>query len=291
MGTKLFLLFFLYCANVSFGGEKRITGNFQWDLVQVHQDTVSSSVSVLVQSPQKQEPFLNGLYSLALPGVGQFQTEHYTKAAIFISAEVALVVYALVNNSLGNTKTTEFQAYAEQHWSPERYAKWINTYGVSEYGPAASIDLNRVRQYDFSEINDWERGVHKLGFSHSLPKFREQQYYELIGKYHQFKYGWDKYPDLNLDGIPDSDGGRYDDFIPQQLKDYAVERGKANDYYYAASFAVSVLVINHVLSAIDAIISTKSYNSTLSASLNMKPVDGVEGKRLLSQLTIKIGLQ
>lgn len=290
MGTKIFAVTFFCYTVLAIGGGRKVTGNIQWDLVHVQQDTVVASATITVQAPQKQDPFMNGLYSLAVPGTGQYHSEHYTKAAIFFGAEVALVVYALVSNNSGNNKTKEFQLYAEQHWSPERYAKWINAFGTSEYGPAASIDLNKVRQYDFSEINEWERGVHKLGFSHSLPKFREQQYYELIGKYHQFKYGWDTYPDQNLDGVPDSDGGRYDDLIPQQLKDYAVERGKANDYYYAASFAVSALVINHVVSAIDAFISAKSYNNSISASLQMKPVDGIEGKRLLSELTIKVGL-
>ena len=295
MDSKIFALLLLFAVNISLSGEKKNTGNLQWDLLQSQQDTVSAKSSILISGDEKQNPFMNGLYSLVLPGAGQYHSERYTKSAIFLCAEVALVVYAVVNNHNGDKKTAQFQSYAEAHWDAVRYAKWIETFGKAEYGPSNVTftigDYDAIRNgKDFSKINEWEQGSHKLGFSHQLPKYGEQQYYELIGKYNQFKFGWDTYPDLNNDGIPDSDGGRYDDLIPQQLKDYAAERGKANDYYYAASFAVSALVINHVISAIDAFLSTKNYNNEVSASLNLKPIDGIEGKRLMSELTISVGL-
>jgi hypothetical protein len=295
MRTRFFVLLLITVVDFSLCGENKVTGNFRWDILQQRQDTVSSGSSVFVHSARKENPFMNGLYSLVLPGAGQFQTGRYTKAAVFLCAEIALVTYAVINNHNGDKKNGEFQLYAEAHWDAVRYAKWIETYGKAEYGPT-NVTFTQA-DYDFigstknfSKINEWEQGPHKLGFSHQLPKFREQQYYELIGKYNQFKFGWDEYP-RDANGIPASDGGRYDDLIPQQLKDYAVERGKANDYYYAASFAVSALVINHVLSAVDAYLSTKSYNNEVTASLDLKPVDGIEGKRLLSELKISVVLK
>lgn len=295
MGARLAVLFAIIGVNISAAGEKHLTGNFQWDVLQLQHDTVTASASILVRTEQKENPFYNGLYSLILPGTGQFRTERYTKSAIFLCAEAALAAYAIINNHNGNKKTAEFQTYAEAHWEAARYAKWIETFGKAEYGPTnvtfTQSDYDAIKNLkDFSKINEWEQGQHKLGFSHQLPKFGEQQYYELIGKYNQFKFGWDTYPDLNNDGIPDSDNGRYDDLIPQQLKNYAADRGKANDYYYAASFAVSALVINHVISAVDAFLTTKSYNSEISATMNLTPVDGIAGKRLLSQLTVSFGL-
>ena len=294
MGSKIVFLFLFIGVNFAFSGDKNITGNFRWDILQLQQDTAAAEKSVVIHSDRHQNAFMNGLFSLVIPGAGQFRTERYTKAAIFFAAEIALATYAVVKTHSGDTKTTEFQTYAEAHWDAVRYAKWIETYGKAEYGPSnvtfTQTDYDIIQNAkDFSKINAWEQGAHKLGFSHQLPKFREQQYFELIGKYNQFKFGWDEYP-RDANGVPISDAGRYDDLIPQQLKNYAVERGKANDYYYAASFAMSALVINHVLSAVDALLFTKSYNNEVTASLNMKPVDGFEGKRLLSELTISVGL-
>lgn len=293
MSGKIIAVISFCVIHTVFAGEKTMTGNFRVDLTNSFQDSVATAERTVANDELRQNPFINGLFSLAVPGAGQVRTEKYTKAAIFFSAEVALIVYAMISNKSGDAKTNEFQTYAEAHWSAERYAKWIVNYGGADYGPAdvSGIDINAVKYTkDFSKVNEWESGLHKIGFSHQLPVYQSQQYYELIGKYHQFKFGWDTYPDLNNDGVPDSDGGNYDDLrsSEKQFKAYAVERGKANDFYYAASFATSALVINHVLSAVDAVFSTNSFNKEISATFQVTPVDGIEGKRLLSQVNVKI---
>lgn len=277
---------------IATAGGPAVTGNFRRDVMIQQLDSITTQSSVIVVSPYHQNPFVNGFYSLVLPGAGQFQSERYTKAAIFLGAELAFIAYAVLSDKNGDKKTAEFQKYAEAHWSAERYAQWIRMYGVADYGPATSIDMDKVRQNDFAEINAWESasGPNKIGFSHQLPRYGDQQYYELIGKYYQFKFGWDAYP-TDAKGIPQSDNRDYfNNFTAdKQIKNYAAERGKANDYYYAASFALSALVINHALSAIDAFLSTKSFNQELSASLQLTPVDGMEGKRLMSQVKVSVG--
>ncbi len=294
MNKYIGILLFVFAPAHS--GEKNITGNIEWDLKNVAQDTVVQHSVVPGYHEQLQNPFYNGLYSLVIPGTGQYHSQRYTKGAIFFGAEVALIAYAFISENNGDKKTEEFQKYAEAHWSAERYARWIEAYGKADYGPTSvtftESDFAVIRNnHDFSKINEWEQGSHSEGFSHQLPKFREQQYYELIGKYHQFKFGWDRYPDVDNNGIPDSDNKQYDNYFSAeaQVNAYATERAKANDYYYAASFAASVIVINHVLSAIDAYVSTKSFNNEVSATLGLKPVDSYEGKRLLSELRISVG--
>ena len=142
-------------------------------------------------------------------------------------------MFALLDSTIGMVYKN-----GDSHWSAVRYAKWINKYGSVDYGPVANIDINRVQNKDYSQINDWEMGIHKLGFSHILPPYGIQQYYELIGKYNQFKFGWDTYS-LDSQGIPISDNGAYDNMIPQQMKDYAVQRAKASNYsYYKNTLAI-----------------------------------------------------
>ena len=135
MNGKFFAVLFFCVVNVLFSGEKLLTGNFRVDLVNSAQDSVTKTETTLSNEYRNQNPFINGLYSLAIPGAGQFQTGRYTKAAIFFSAEVALIVYAIVSNNNGDKKTKEFQAYAEAHWDAERYARWIERYGKDQYGP------------------------------------------------------------------------------------------------------------------------------------------------------------
>jgi hypothetical protein len=269
-------------------GEAPLTGNLSWDLSAMPTDT---GIVTLVTGPvHHQNPFSNGLYSLLLPGAGQYHAERYTKAGIFLAVEAALITFAVINQGKGNSKTEDFQRYADAHWSALRYAQWISTYGVSDYGPNITFtpaDLAAIGNRDFSRINEWERGTHSTGFTHQLPKWGEQQYYELIGKYNQYKFGWDTYP-TDVNGVPVSDSRQYDSMIPQQMLDYSKERGKANDYFYAAGFAAGVLVINHVVSALDAFLSTRSFNNVVTSSMGMK-VDEIGGQRTLtSVMTVSV---
>ncbi|KAB2925769.1 MAG: hypothetical protein F9K22_02405 [Bacteroidetes bacterium] len=293
MKTDL-LLFWLAVTAAAFAGGPSVTGVAAWDLALRSADSLPSGTVMPVTVREPQRAAGNMLLSLALPGAGQYRTERYTKAAIFLAAEAAFIVVALVNDKKGDDKTAEYKEYADAHWSAVRYAQWIGKYGVTDYGPAGysfdASDLAAIRnRKDFSKINAWERGLHTQGISHTLPAYGEQQYFELIGKYHQFKYGWDTYP-KDAEGVPVSDNGIVDDLVPQQLKDYAAERGKANDYYYAASFAASALVINHVVSAVDALLSTKAYNDEISAGVTVRPVPGENGMRLMSELRVSVGL-
>lgn len=285
----------LFVAGMStiLAGEKKLTGNFRWDIVHTMNDSAATGNPVFANGIEKQNPMLNGLYSLIIPGAGQYRTEHYTKAIVFLAAEAAFAAYAVISNKTADRRTADFQRYAEAHWSAVRYAKWIEQHGVVDYKPnlPTSMDYAKVANNDFSQINAWERGDygnHTLGFSHQLPKFREQQYYELIGKYNQFKFGWDQYPQ-DANGVPVSDAGRYDEMIPQQLLNYAVDRGKANDYYYAASFAMKALLINHILSAFDAMLSTASYNNSIVATVQVRPLQSPEGERMMSELKVSVG--
>lgn len=290
--NSAFVFLLAVCTSAQ-AGEPSVTGNFRLDVLKdLPQQSVTATSVVLVEPHEQQNPFTNALLSLAVPGVGQYRTDNYTRAAIYFGAELAFVVYAVISDKNGDEKTAEFQKYAEAHWSAERYARWINTYGSSDYGPVRTIDLNRVRANDYSQINEWESAPAsgKFGFSHTLPPFGDQQYYELIGKYYQFKFGWDTFP-VDANGVPVSDGRDYFNnyTAEKQIKDYAAERGKANDYYYAASFALSALLVNHAVSAIDAFLATKSYNSTVTADLKLSPIHSPEGERLYSQLSLSVG--
>ncbi|MEN3038114.1 MAG: hypothetical protein ABDI07_03010 [Candidatus Kryptonium sp.] len=100
------------------------------------------------------------------------------------------------------------------------------------------------------------------GFSHTLPSYGEQQYYELIGKYHQYSPGWN---DFDRNFVPRD----VSELKPtQKFKFYSRERGKANDFYTIASISAFVIVANHILSAVDASITAMLKNRELSSDLS-----------------------
>jgi hypothetical protein len=90
-------------------------------------------------------------------------------------------------------------------------------------------------------------------FSHRLPSSKTQQYYEMIGKYpHQFGAAWS---DASFDMIysgPDN--------ITVNNNFYMDMREQANRLYEKAQYGLMVALVNHVISAIDAGFTARSFN-------------------------------
>ncbi len=301
---KTIALFLLFPLTV-LAGERNLTGNARLDLLAISgMNADSSTVTryIMVQNVDEgklKKPLLAGALSLLVPGAGEFYSGSYIKSAIFFSAEVAAIAVAIMYNNKGDSKTSQFEAYANAHWSALRYAKWIAAYGVSDYGPTnfspTQADYDAIdKNHDFSTINAWESSAeHSEGFSHQLPKYGEQQYYELIGKYNQYKFGWDQYEvngvtAENNGGIPPSDLKQYDSYVPQQMLNYAVDRGKANNYYYAAGVATGIVVVNHLFSAVDAALSANSYNKTFEAQMGMRLQNIGGGQEVVPELHMSL---
>jgi hypothetical protein len=274
----------------------KLTGSLSADLASVTvQDPGTPKASVMV-APAKKNPFIAGVASLAIPGSGEVYAGEYAKAAVFFVAEVAGITAGILYNNKGDKRTTEFQNYADNHWSAVKYAEYLNTwagtYRADKKNAQIAIDPNTSlppwQRVDFNAINAYEEGPWDEGFSHKLPKYGEQQYFELIGKYNQFKSGWDTYlHDAN--GLPLKDSG-YNNDVPQQLLDYAANRGTANDFYSASRLAFSLVVVNHLLSAVDAYLSAHHYNAQISSHMSMDFQRCGDQIILTPQLAVSVGL-
>ena len=214
--------------------------------------------------------------SAVIPGLGQVYNGSYWKAGIAVAVEATLIFAYVSWKGKGNDGTDEYQAYAHGNWSPNRYAEWLNAY--SGYG-GAQIPLSSLTDEQFMHPEDWtaaqqgeattffnairaaERQSVYLstgaGFSHVLPYFGEQQYYELIGKYFQFAPGWDDYtyePDADPQDVMASDAKFYY---------YAGIHADANDYLRKASWAGAFVFVNHFAAAVEAAVSAKLHNMSL----------------------------
>jgi hypothetical protein len=172
------------------------------------------------------------LYSMMVPGAGQFYNDSKIKAGLFLGIEIASWTDWLVNHNQGQKKTTAYNNFADQYWSATEYTNWlIETYGVTS---------------DTAEFVN-EKGE-RTRFTHHLPTTKTQQYYEMIGKYDQFRYGWD-----------DTDYRLGKDTSPLR-RVYLNDRATANDYFTKAKLGAIVAIANHLLSAFDAALSAKRYN-------------------------------
>jgi len=224
---------------------------------------------MIMMSSSKKSPMFAGLLSLLVPGAGEIYSEEYLKAGIFLALEAAVLTTAVIYDNKGDRKTNEFQDYADAYtsdpvtghfWSVVYYANWL----IREKGADPSIrtdnwDIDDTRLPPWERVNWTQLNAAETG--HALPPHGEQQYYELIGKYHQYSSGWN-----------DFTGGGNKDQVSSNLLFYSGMRGDANDFYSVASTAVIGIYVNHFLSALDAVWSSLQYNKDLAVKFRLENI-------------------
>jgi hypothetical protein len=255
------------------------TGNLRVDLF-AQTELTEVPHGVFPEEPvggSRKSPYIAAGLSLVVPGTGEFYTERYWEAAAFFAADVAAWLLAYNFDKKGDQQTDAFQAYADARWNVVQYADRTQQAYVptSQYAwlKPNTEGLPPWERVYWPALNEMERQVAGTSegqyYSHTLPAYGEQQYYELIGKYQQFYQGWD---DADPTLVTYEQITQRLHSLPQpNMIYYSKERGKANDYYGTASTWVTVAIINHVVSAAYAALSAGWYNSA-HAELGLQSV-------------------
>jgi hypothetical protein len=206
------------------------------------------------QKKKKKSVGLGILLSALLPGSGEFYGEDYLKAGIFFGIELlAWGTYFYFDNK-GDTQTEDFQNYADTYWDVRTYASWLVDEGFPESGGINPDEPNR------DILREQIMVCERANFSHTMPEYESQQFYELIGKYQNFQAGW-----TNLSNRPTRGQGPYwyETYHDPVFTNYAVERQKANDFYDYAKIGPITAMVNHILSAADAAWVISTYNKKI----------------------------
>lgn len=258
--------------------------------------------------------------SAVVPGLGQAYNRHWGKAITAFVLEAAIITSSVVWRNQGNNLEVDYQAYAHDFWSPPKYANWLNDYSsyivenfaadvtAPQINVPAQINFNNPEAWSdaewnavhffFDQIQTMERQMFHVetlaAFSHTLPDFSEQQYYELVGKYYQFAPGWEDYPAWIIDGAytaaidpsmtgPNNTRPNVSDRFFQYAKDHA----HANDVLRRASRVTVLLLATHFVSAIEAAVSAKLHNDRLTPSMEIGTT-GDGSVRPMASLRIKL---
>ncbi|MGB7061576.1 MAG: hypothetical protein WBF13_04395 [Candidatus Zixiibacteriota bacterium] len=172
------------------------------------------------------------LYSLIVPGSGEFYAGSKIKAAIFLGVDVGLWALYFNYHGKGKDKETEYQGFADLHWSEDQYivSLW-NNYGIH----------SDREKYETDPV------THDSAYlSHRLPDTKTDQYYEMIGKYEQFSEGWVDYNTSTE--------------FSQNRESYLGQRRDSNDLLNKAKYSAMFSLGNHILSAFDAALTVKRHN-------------------------------
>jgi hypothetical protein len=292
------------------------TGNSSVDLFSAGSAAVEKNepFRTAFETPEDQEtgdrknPWLAGGMSLLIPGAGEVYTHSYIKAGVFFGVEVASFLLSRSYNKKGDDQTVFFQQYADAHYNAYRYAKW--TYdNISVLNPALNASDYPTIKDGFNrppfgsvewwnELNKMERDIGGAsspnGYTHQMPYYGQQQYYELIGKYTMFMSGWDNV-DSNYynNSISSADLPVSDHTLPvnesglSQAAWYFDQRAAANHYYDLGSTYVTVLIINHLVSAVDAYWSATRYNSRWKAEADVRMLPTPTGMAAVPEVRVK----
>ena len=257
-----------------------LTGSLRSDLFANFAANANGDSLRASEVPGTKSPLRAALYSAVIPGAGDLYAESYWTAAAFFTVEVALWAVVVSYGNEGDDRTAAFEAYADEHWSVEKYALWIEQYGTTlnpnatgttglVTNPTAPYPWDRV---DWTRLNQAEESIGEVpstGFSHRIPKRPDQQYYEMIGKYEQYSPGWD---DAN---VTDQD---YLTNVSANFLAYRDMRGDANDSYTTARTASYLLVANHLLAALHSAWRAAKFNHELTMRAHLEPVPRAGGR-------------
>ena len=258
--------------------------------------------------------------SAVVPGLGQAYNRQWIKAVAGFAVEAAVITGAIVWKNQGDDLEYEYQQYAHAFWNPAKYANWLNDYSaylVENFdadvtAPSivvpAQIDFSAPENWSeqewgvvldfFGQIRTVERQMFHVetlaAFSHTLPDFSEQQYYELVGKYYQFAPGWSDYPvwregDEYTAAIDPSMTGPNDTRpnVPPRFFQYAEDHAHANDVLRRASRVTTLLIATHFIAAIEAAVSAKLHNDRIVPSMEIG-MDSQGNARPKAVLTVKL---
>jgi len=204
------------------------------------------------------------LYSLVLPGAGQWYAGAKWKSLAFVGAEIASILVWSNLSQKGDDVKIDFEDLADDHWILDM---WLQNMDLidSEYGISAigTHDLNilladgTIIGSNEDENEDGTPDWDELGDEEVVDVIRDRDFYENIGKYNQFVGGWD---DVGVKWWPEekSVGDSIEILIMTDNRyKYLGLREEHNRYLQYAGYAVSAIMFNHVISAIDAVWETR----------------------------------
>lgn len=236
----------------------------------------------------RKDPGLSFISSAVIPGLGQAAHHQWIQAGIFAAVEVVTLYSHFHLHNEGHSLELQYIHYADKNWSVVNYATYLVNYH-NHYFPNDQISLNSLanKGYDLTSgpdysHQDWKRvnldklhqledityydGTSGVPFSHNMPYYGSQQYYELMSKYFQFSPGWrdftGKYPINNNTGEFTPPIWSLND-MPALFLQGARMANEYNNKFRMATNVLTITIINHFVSAFDAFITTKLHTRHL----------------------------
>jgi hypothetical protein len=240
--------------------------------------------------------------SLVVPGLGQAYVGqsgfNYVRGAAYFLADVAMIIgwhHYVVDKQ--DAEIRKYQAFADSNWRQSKYEDSIQiapdkldarnphrtSYcdDIQEVSSARGKELNQAcrnlkdPQYPSFKQDYDDRTWSTDSISHFRSNFPNPHgFYELIGKEPEFITGWkdadsvimgdSSFFQMGPDGNPLKDAHGLQVVATTLLQQqYVAMRDQANDYARMQAWFMGGMVVNHIVSAVDAALTAHYHNKSL----------------------------
>jgi hypothetical protein len=213
------------------------------------------------------------LLSLLLPGAGQVYAHNNLKAAVFGAVEIGLITTSAVLAYKGGKRIDEAHRYADEHYDTTLFNTYYKSMKVAIPGADTSVfgmsylSADTFMLYAGQKNQDYYNAVGNevspfvQGWDDVKPRFDSE--FRLISRAGENYF-------VNPDSIylvspivnGDTAANAMFGFSDNQ-KTYNRKLNSANGYYGWSQKMLAFLLINHIISAIDAGITAKAFNDRL----------------------------
>ena len=224
--------------------------------------------------------------SLLVPGFGELYSGS-KRGLAFLGLELLSWGGYYYYDKKGEDKRTEYQDYADEHYDPARYRDLINeicgkyeNWPNDPDWPCMDCEYEHCRE-DVGPGEGYSESKCGILRGHFiLPEEKGQHYYEDLGKYDKYIFGWDDWYEAyepNRDVISWSDWepgvpwpvtvAPWDESIGMRSahrESYRQMRRDSNDALDRATYFTWFVVVNHVASALDAAFMARNHNRRLA---------------------------
>ena len=217
--------------------------------------------------------------SLLLPGSGQMYVgggSRYVRGTFYLAEEIALISGLYYHSIYKYDKQMEiYKDFADKNFSVSKYEKAMNNIYNSMY-PENLKNLYGTEREDYCKAfygsNDFVSSCVKnfgknvsTNPSDGIPLYNSAVYYRVIAN-ENFVLGW---ADAEQNTLVEANLNQ--EFPSKDIKlgtsanydEYVAMRKKANDLANRQAIFLGVILLNHIVSAIDAALSASAHNSSL----------------------------
>ena len=151
------LVWFLF-VSAGFAQESKLSLSYnKLNLVEIVETDINATNKIILQSetPEKKSVGKAMLYSLLLPGMGEFYVGNKSSGKLFLGIEILAWSTMLINKSYYSSLKNDYKTYASQHAQVIRASKgaqyWID---IGKYNNVYAYNEQRANERRIEELYD-----------------------------------------------------------------------------------------------------------------------------------------